>query len=94
MFHDINNLSDIDDFIKTNEIILLKFDNNESKYDQYIYKLDIKIINITDNEIISFYDIDILPTVLVYKNNNLIESIKGYHSKTEFIKKILNIIQN
>jgi len=93
MFY-VNNCSDIEDFIKTNEIMLLKFDNNQSNYDQYIYKLDLKVINITDSDIISFYNIDILPTVLVYKNSNLIDSIKGYYTKTEFIKKILNILQN
>ena len=82
----------IDHMIKTNVLILLKFDNKESKYNEFIDTLDFKVINITDEEIIDFYDIDILPTIFVYKNNNLIDSIEGFHTKTILIKKILNII--
>lgn len=94
MLNKINKIEDIKDFLKTDELMLLKFDNKESKYDHYIDKLDLKVINITDKEIISFYNIDTLPTVFIYKNNNMIDSITGYCEKTEFIKKILNIIKN
>ena len=87
-----NKISEIDDIINTNEIILLKFDNIISKYDEYIYSLDLKVINITDEEIINFYDIDVLPTILVYKNKNLIDSIIGFNTKTLLLKKIISII--
>ena len=90
----INNKDDIDNIIKTYKLILVKFDNKESKYDQFINRLDFKVINIIDKEIIDFYDIDILPTILVYKDRNLIDSITGFHTKTILIKKILNIIGN
>ena len=90
----INNMNEIDNIIKTNNIMLLKFDNDESKYNEFINTLDFKIVNITDQEIINFYDIDVLPTILVYKNKNLIDSIKGFYTKTILIKKILNLIEN
>lgn len=87
-------MDSIDNLIKNNNIMLLKFDHEESKYNEFINTLDYKIINITDNEIIEFYDIDILPTILVYKNKNLMDSIKGFYTKTNLLKKIQNIIQN
>lgn len=90
----VDNMDKIDDMIKSHELMLLKFDNIESKYNEFIDGLDFKVINITDEEIIDFYDIDVLPTILVYKDRNLIDSIKGFHTKTILIKKILNIIGN
>lgn len=88
----IDKMDEIDNMLKSNELILVKFDNKESKYNQFIDGIDFKVINITDKEIIDFYDIDVLPTILIYKDRNLIESIKGFHTKTTFIKKILDII--
>ena len=88
----VDNMDEIDDMIKSHELMLLKFDNIESKYNEFIDGLDFKVINITDEEIIDLYDIDVLPTILIYKDRNLIESIKGFHTKTIIIKKILNII--
>ena len=90
----VNKMDEIDDMIKSHELMLLKFDNIESKYNEFIDGLDFKVINITDEEIIDFYDIDVLPTILVYKDRNLIDSIKGFHTKTILLKKILNIIGN
>jgi len=90
----VDNMDEIDDMIKSHELMLLKFDNIESKYNEFIDGLDFKVINITDEEIINFYDIDVLPTILVYKDRNLIDSIKGFHTKTILLKKILNIIGN
>ena len=90
----IDNMDEIDDMVKSHELMLVKFDYKESKYNEFIYGLDFKVINITDEEIIDFYDIDVLPTILVYKDRNLIDSIKGFHTKTILIKKILNIIGN
>lgn len=93
MFLTIDNMDEIDDIIKSQELMLLKFDNKESKYNQFFDGLDFKVINITNEEIINFYDIDVLPTILVYKNSNLIDSINGFHTKTILLKKILNIIE-
>lgn len=90
----LNNIDDIENILKTTEIMLLKFDNSKSNYDEFIDNLDFKVVNITDKEIIDFYDIEILPTILVYKNKNLIDSIKGFHTKTIFVKKILNLIKD
>ena len=90
----VDNMNEIDDIIKSHELMLLKFDNKESKYNEFIDGLDLKVINITDEEIIDFYDIDVLPTILVYKDKNLIDSIKGFKTKTILLKKILSIITN
>ena len=90
----VNKMDEIDDMIKSHELMLLKFDNIESKYNEFINGLDFKVINIIDEEIIDFYDIDVLPTILVYKDRNLIDTIKGFYTKTILLKKILNIIEN
>ena len=89
----LTDLSSIENIINNNEIILLKFDYEDSKYNNFIDNIGFKIVNITDSEIINFYEIEILPTILVYKNKNLIDSIKGFHTKTSLIKKISTIIQ-
>lgn len=94
MKQNIKYVEDIEELLKTSEIILLKFDNSKSNYDEYIDTLNFKVINITDKEIIDFYEIDVLPTILVYKNKNLIDSINGFHTKTNLIQRILNIIGN
>jgi hypothetical protein len=93
-YPNINCIEDIEQLLKTSEIMLLRFDNTKSNYDEYIDTLHFKVINITDKEIIDFYEIDVLPTILVYKNKNLMDSIKGFHTKTNLVQKILNIIQN
>ena len=87
-----NTIDDINNLVKTNEVMLLKFDEENSKYDEYFNSLNFKVCNITDKEIIEFYDIEILPTILVYKNNNLIDSFSGFYTKTLFIKKINSIL--
>ena len=92
MFIEINNLDEIEQILKSNEIMLLKFDVEESKYNEYFNSLQFKIINIIDKEIISFYEIDTLPTVLIYKNKNLLDSIVGFKTKTELLKKIMTFI--
>lgn len=84
-----------------NNIMLLKFDNTISKYNEYFENLEnfenknliFKTVNITDPEIIEFYDIDTIPSILIYKNKNLIGTIEGYFAKTELIKKIKSIIE-
>lgn len=92
MFMNISSIDDIENLIKTDEVMLLKFDNKISKYNDYFNSMELKVINIVDEEIISFYDIETLPTILVYKNKNLLETIQGFYTKSILIKKILNII--
>lgn len=84
----IHNATDdhIEENLKIEDIFIVKFDIIDSKYDKYINTLDIKVVNITDEEIISFYEIDTIPTINIYKNKNLIEQIEGYICKTELIK--------
>lgn len=93
MFIEVENNNDIQNHIKNCEVVLLKFDTKDSKYNMYFNSLELKVINITDEEIIDFYDIDVLPSILVYKNNNLLDKIEGFHTKYELIKKVLNIIK-
>ena len=50
----IDNMDEIHDMVKTHELMLLKFDYKESKYNEFIDGLDFKVINITDEEIIDF----------------------------------------
>ena len=72
----------------SNGINLVKFDEEISKYDGYINSLPYKITNITDSSIIEFYDIDTLPTIYIYKDKNLLNTIEGFLTKSELIKKI------
>ena len=89
----INSSNDLEEIIKHNNIMLIKFDNNNSKYDEYFNTLnDFKLVNITTTEIIEFYDIEVLPTICIYKNKNLIFSIEGYYSKSILLKKINEIL--
>ena len=94
MFIEVENHNDIQSHIKNSEVILLKFDTKDSKYNMYFNSLELKVINITDEEIIDFYDIEVLPTILVYKNNNLLDKIEGFHTKYELIKKVINIVSS
>lgn len=75
-----------------NDIFLLKFDDLKSKYDLYIKNLNIKVVNITDPEIIKFYNIEIIPTIYVYKNNNIIDILTGFYPKTNLELKIKNLL--
>ena len=81
----------INDITRNTEIHLLKFDSKISKYDGYIDKINYRVINITDFEIIEFYDIQILPTIYVYKDKNLLNVIEGFLPKSELLKKINSI---
>lgn len=92
MFMNVSSVDDIENIIKTDEVMLLKFDNEISKYNDYFNSLELKVINIVDQEIINFYDIETLPTILIYKNKNLLDTIEGFYTKSILIKKILNII--
>ena len=92
MFIEVENVDEIESHIKNDEVMLLKFDTKDSKYNEYFNSIDLKVINITDKEIIDFYDINVLPTILVYKNKNLLDEIEGFYTKSSLIKKVLNII--
>ena len=92
MFIEAKNMDEIKSHIKNDEVMLLKFDTKDSKYNEYFNSIDLKVINITDKEIIDFYDINVLPTILVYKNKNLLDEIEGFYTKSSLIKKVLNII--
>ena len=39
----LHNMDEIDDMIKSHELMLLKFDNIESKYNEFIDGLDFKV---------------------------------------------------
>lgn len=96
----------IENEINKNNIVILKFDNLDSKYNNYFYKFEnrenldkfnlseLNFINIVDDEIIDFYGITNLPSIFVYKQKNLIDFFEGYFTQSEFIKKIKNILYN
>ena len=75
-----------------NDVFLLKFDDLKSKYDLYFKNLNIKVVNITDPEIIKFYNIEIIPTIYFYKNNNIIDILTGFYPKTNLELKIKNFL--
>lgn len=85
---DNDKTKEIEDYLSS-ELMLVKFDTQKSKYDNYISTLGYKIVNVTDEEIIEFYDIEVLPTIKVYKNKNLVETIEGFKTKFELVQ-ILN----
>lgn len=90
-------MESIESTIKSNSIAILKFDNEDSKYNEFFDKLEetnfTSITNITDKEIIDFYDIDVLPTIYVYRNKNLMGIIEGFHLKTTLLKKINDLLE-
>ena len=92
--------NEIDNFIKTNDVALIKFQadwcNSCKKYDYYLNELSIKVLSIDidlNEDIKEEFEIATLPTVLIYKNSNLVDKIEGFINKTDFIKK-LNSIKN
>lgn len=74
-----------------NGIYIVKFDNKTSKYDNYIYNMNVSIRNITDENIIESYDIELLPTLYIYKDKNLVKIIEGFKTKSELVKIIQNL---
>ena len=90
--------NEIQTVIDTHDIVLLKFtaDWCESckKYEHYINDLSVHVQEIDYNlneDLVEEYEIQKLPTVIVYKNKNLVEKIEGFIAKTEFVKKLSNI---
>lgn len=84
------NVKEIEDYLSS-ELMLVKFDTPNSKYDNYISTLGYKIVNVTDEEIMEFYDIEVVPTIKVYKNKNLVESIEGFKTKSELLKILIDL---
>ena len=90
--NETSKIDEIEGMLKSDDIFIVKFDSENSKYDNYINTLQIKVVNITDPDIIEFYDIDIIPTLALYKNKNLVEIINGFKPKTYVVNKILNLM--
>lgn len=88
----VSTIDGVDNILNSDEIMIVKFDNVNGKYDEYFNSLEFKTVNITDNEVIEFYEINVLPTILIYKNKNLIDSVEGFFTKSVLLKKIKNIL--
>lgn len=87
--------NEIDNFIKNNDVALLKFHadwcKSCKKYDYYLNELSIKVLSIDidlNEDIKEEFEIATLPTILIYKNSNLVDKIEGFVNKTDFIKKL------
>lgn len=90
--------SEINTFLESSDVTMLKFtaDWCESckKYDHFINDLNVPIQDIDydlNEDLIEEYDVQKLPTLLIYKNKNLVEKIEGFLTKTELVKKLTNI---
>lgn len=90
--------ADITTVLDSHDIVLLKFtaDWCESckKYEHFINDLSVYVQEVDhdlNEDIVEEYEIQKLPTVLVYKNKNLVDRIEGFIPKTEFVKRLMNI---
>ena len=90
--------ADITTVLDSHDIVLLKFtaDWCESckKYEHFINDLSVYVQEVDhdlNEDIVEEYEIHKLPTVLVYKNKNLVDRIEGFIPKTEFVKRLMNI---
>ena len=96
MIINIKSQNQLDDLLtkynKTN--IMVKYDNIHSKYNHFIHTLNINVINITTAEELFFENDNIkkVPTIYYYKNNNLVQIIEGFKTKTE-LNKIINYFE-
>ena len=90
--------NEIQTVIDTHDIVLLKFTadwcENCKKYEHYINNLSVHVQEIDydlNEDLVEEYEIQKLPTVVIFKNKNLVEKIEGFIAKTEFVKKLVNI---
>ena len=94
MIINIQSQKQLDDLLikYNNNHIMVKYDNIDSKYNNFIDTLNINVLNITTAEDFFFENdsINIIPTIYYYKNNNLKQIIEGFKTKTELNKIIVN----
>ena len=90
--------SEITGVLDSHDIVLLKFTadwcDSCKKYEHFINDLSVYVQEVDhdlNEDLIEEYEIHKLPTVLVYKNKNLVDRIEGFIPKTEFVKKLMNI---
>ena len=90
--------NDITNVLNSYDIVLLKFTadwcDNCSKYEYFINDLNVYVQGVDydlNEDLVEEYEINKLPTVLIYKNKNLVDRIEGFIPKTEFIKRLTNI---
>ena len=90
--------SDINAALDSHNIVLLKFtaDWCESckKYKHFINNLNVYVQEVDydlNEDIAEEYEIQKLPTILVYKNKNLVDRIEGFIPKTEIVKRLMTI---
>lgn len=89
---------EIEDFTSNNPVAILKFTANwcESckKYDEYINDLYVNILSIDydlNEDLIEKFNVQKLPTMIIYHNGNFTGKIEKFMSKTEFITKLTNM---
>lgn len=95
--------SEIECIIKKNKHVILKFTADWcgecKKYESFIDNITInsEIITIVEidydlnSDLIEEYEISKLPTLIYYRNNNLIKTIPKFLTKTELIRELEEI---
>ena len=86
---------DIKNVIDSNNLVLLQFTADWCKscknYEYFINDLDVPVQKIDrdmNEDLIEEYEIQKLPTILVYKDKNLVDRIEQFIPKTEFVKRL------